>query len=382
MKLLEKRLRLAKGLEKLRKQNPKLLSPEKIKELAKRFPNIDLNDPKVRGQLEHLLRQQNPKFENLTPEQIEALQKLLKEAFPEPGKVPVREAPPKSESNPELPNNPMEGKTEPNSPKEPSEPISPEEQKRQAEAQTEAARQLTNLARGLERVAGNLNESPTLKQTFQDLGAMALRHAGERPNGNASELNAQLAQFNRWSGQGNGWFQKNWPHLRAMDLPRFSAPRLPAVSVPWRPPMPSGIGVGGPSTDTLKFVMVAALVASLVVVVGIMLDRLSKRRQAAGDDWQLGPWPISPAAVRTRADLIRTFEYLSLLRLGRQARTWNHRAISRSLAGEQTPERLAAAKLAELYEQARYAPADEPLSAEEMETYRHDLCLLAGVAAS
>jgi len=385
MKLFQKRWQYANALKELRKQHPNLLTPEKVKELAKQFKNIDLKDPKVRSQLEALLRKQNPKMK-LTPEQIEALERLVKEAFPESGKSPWGELPPGVEPKP-MPSDPPEEKGGPAPAEDRPEPNSPEERERQAEAQAqaEAARQLTQLARGLQRVAGNLNDSPTLKQTFQDLGAMALRHAGERPNGSTSQLNAQLAQLNRLGNQGGGWFEKNWPHLRSMDLPRLSAPRLP--SVPWRrpalPEMPASVGAVGTNAGFWKAMLTAVLVVSLIVALAKLLGRWTIwRRKAAGDDWKLGPWPVSPAAVRTRADLIRTFEYLSLLRLGRQTRTWNHRAISRHLVGDQSSERLAATQLADLYEQARYAPAEEPLSEETLETYRRDLCLLAGVAAS
>ena len=71
----------------------------------------------------------------------------------------------------------------------------------------------------------------------------------------------------------------------------------------------------------------------------------------------LGPWPVDPAGVKSRADLIRAFEYLSLLRCGEPARTWHHRAIAACLGGTASDRRAAAAQLAELYEQARYAPA-------------------------
>jgi hypothetical protein len=91
---------------------------------------------------------------------------------------------------------------------------------------------------------------------------------------------------------------------------------------------------------------------------------------------------VQPALVRTREELVRAFEYLSLLRLGRPARNWNHRHIAAELG--QTKDlpadgSQAAARLASVYEQARYAPAAESLADPDLEAARRDLCLLAGV---
>ena len=108
------------------------------------------------------------------------------------------------------------------------------------------------------------------------------------------------------------------------------------------------------------------------------------RTRRAGAAWQPGPWPVDPAKVATRAELVQAFEYLSLLRLGPDARNWNHRVIASSLQNQDRtgPRGQAAGELASLYEQARYTPADETLPAEAMASARRDLCLLAGVAST
>lgn len=379
-KLFDKRWQTANALKELYRGAPGLLTPGKLKELARRFQDqgIDLDDPEFRKQIEAMLRQKYPGV-RLTPAQVEALLRLVKNTFPEPGKMPPGEPAPDKRPAPDQPKpKSSEPPSGPPSSGPPTEPASPEEEERQAEAN----RQLFQFAQGLERFADSLNESPTLQQTFRDLGAMAFRHAGESPNGTPSDLNTRLAELNRLGNTGNRWFARNWPHLRSLDLPRLSAPRLPSVSWPWRrPSLPATLSSGG-RTDTWTALLSAILVAALVVALGKLLGQYAgKPPQRTGDDWQLGPWPVNPAQVHTRAELIRTFEYLSLLRLGRQVRTWNHHAIAHSLAGEQSsPERQAALHLADLYEQARYAPADHSLSAETLESYRRNLCLLAGVA--
>ena len=107
-------------------------------------------------------------------------------------------------------------------------------------------------------------------------------------------------------------------------------------------------------------------------------------------------------AVATREEVIRAFEYLSLLRLGPAARNWNHRTIACQLANPSEPgpasarlfsQRLgrsgrvsglaeAAQTLADVYEKARYAPASDDLPSSALAAARTELCLLAGVSAS
>jgi hypothetical protein len=129
--------------------------------------------------------------------------------------------------------------------------------------------------------------------------------------------------------------------------------------------------------------LVVAVVAA-VLVWKLLTARRTTGAGAAQPAWQLGPWPINPAEVATRQDLIRAFEYLSLLLFGPVARAWNHRDIAFRL-GEQPSDagderRRAADHLAALYERARYAPPADALPDGEAREARRDLCLLAGVA--
>src|SRR5581483_12253552 len=134
----------------------------------------------------------------------------------------------------------------------------------------------------------------------------------------------------------------------------------------------------------------AALVAK------VLATAQSRRAGKRDDGWRLGPWPVDPAAIKTREELIQAFEYLSLLNLGPAARNWNHLAIADGLRNTRpsavpstaalersTPASGAAAdELASLYEQARYAPPSDPLPDTALITARRDLCLLAGVSSA
>jgi hypothetical protein len=127
------------------------------------------------------------------------------------------------------------------------------------------------------------------------------------------------------------------------------------------------------------------LVLAVVVLAGLALARSRGWVGGKGDDWRLGPWPVVPSEVRTREDVVKAFEYLALLRLGKKAGAANHLDIARQLgSAEDAPaqKRELARELAYLYEQARYAPPEENLSTDEVETARRDLGLLAGVSAA
>jgi hypothetical protein len=161
------------------------------------------------------------------------------------------------------------------------------------------------------------------------------------------------------------------------SMPSFtsgsSLPSLPA------PSSPSGDDWGG---GTLALVALGLILIVLWKTGG--LARLTARR-AEVEAWRLGPWPVRPSAVSTRQDLIRAFEHLALLCLGISASTCHHRELADRLAvkGDDPPRRRQAADLlAWLYEQCRYAPAEEPLTQDELIEARHALAYLSGVTAA
>jgi hypothetical protein len=164
--------------------------------------------------------------------------------------------------------------------------------------------------------------------------------------------------------------------VRKLRLP--SVPRVGLVS---RHSLPAVSGEGaGTGVVWLLALLGLGLVAWKTLGRGRGEDEPGRARP-----WRLGPWPVRPDAVSTREDLVRAFEYLALLCLGQEARTCNHRDLAALLAEQDRHEprrREAAVHLARVYEQARYAPADERLPDEELAAARRDLCYLAGVAAA
>jgi len=178
----------------------------------------------------------------------------------------------------------------------------------------------------------------------------------------------------------------SWPRSLSGESWRWrfpeTGPRLPVAA----PNLPrTGVPDWG-RLDGWRALWMLVILTALGLILWKTVRHAPLRGVSASDSWKLGPWPVQPTAVQTREQLIQAFEYLSLLHLGPAARHWHHWTIARGLgqsAGNPAIDRRRAAEqLAFLYEQARYAPAAEPLPETALATARRDLCLLAGVSVS
>ncbi|HSQ58713.1 MAG TPA: hypothetical protein VLM40_23530, partial [Gemmata sp.] len=139
-----------------------------------------------------------------------------------------------------------------------------------------------------------------------------------------------------------------------------------------------GFGFGG---DLPWIPFVVLLVIILAVVIWFQVKNIDIQRSAvvvAGDG--LGPWPVDPRQINTREEVVKAFEYLSVLICGPSARNWTHNTIADALSDLATTHGETAVMLARLYELARYAPIDEPLSNAELIEARKLVCSLAGVS--
>jgi hypothetical protein len=212
-----------------------------------------------------------------------------------------------------------------------------------------------------------VDDSPALQRMLRRLGE-ELQLDGDWLNGmgGGEGMDRQLARWSRWARNTGDWLEGMTEPLGDIDLPR------------WRWANPSG-GVSPPLPRVGDVRQAAAIwpVLAWLIVIGLAvwavwrlaIPRLGRLPELPG--WRLGPWPVRPEAVSNRAELIQTFEYLSLLRFGEPAQCWNHRHIARQL------DRESADRLAGLYEHARYAPDDEPLSSDQLAKARRDLMELA-----
>jgi hypothetical protein len=193
----------------------------------------------------------------------------------------------------------------------------------------------------------------------------------------AAGLSNSLPDLSEFRPERGGFWDELGSVFREMDGPSLGS----GPSVPSLPAVPSGDG------DAWGGGLVALLSLGIMLVLLWKMGGWSRWKTTRGEaeTWRLGSWPVSPAGVSTRRDLVRAFEYLALLRLGADASTHHHRELAKRLAeqGEGEPTRRQAAELlASFYEQARYAPADESLSQDELTDARHALCFLAGVTTA
>ncbi len=142
-----------------------------------------------------------------------------------------------------------------------------------------------------------------------------------------------------------------------------------------------GGGSGGGGGTWLPVILL------VVIAVGALLawkfwPMLANRESAAAAGVRaLNRWPVDPRTIRNREELVKAFEYLSVLLCGDAARVWNHETIARALRQQIPHSEMVADELAKLYELARYTPPGEQLSPSALADARRCLCHLAGVNA-
>lgn len=333
-----------------------------------------VNDPAIRRQIE--------KQKVGTPEQLQALDKLaddlkLRKRTPmtPPDVGPVQ--PPPSDNRPPTPPTPENPKTPPSPPATPTpSPNTPQntESKPQSEesSQNWFQQRLKDVQGWAKDQGNNLGNSMQdwLKNSGIDLSGVTnditRQIKGLLPDLNGMEISGLRDKLMGWLPKENGLGNIN---LTPDNLPSIGTPGV------------STTGFGGIGQILLIGLFIGGgliLIAVLLASSKALLEHRNKK------EWQLGPWPVRPENVHTQEDLIKAFEYLALLRLGRDASTFNHIDIATELAnrfGGMLKPQQAVEHLVHLYEQARYAPATEPLSSDELMKVRQELSLLAGVAA-
>ncbi len=170
----------------------------------------------------------------------------------------------------------------------------------------------------------------------------------------------------------------------------FKMPSLPDIGPIVGPSSPMA-DVGGGSVGGMGGMFNVLIVALILVVAGVVIAKVLASRNgvaAAGDKAaNLGGWPVQPSAIRTRADLVKCFEYLAVLLLGSGARTRHHLELAAEIGRQAPPvadahQAAAAQTLARLYEIARYTPENETLLPDDLAAARRELSYLAGAASA
>ncbi|MDY3557807.1 hypothetical protein R5W23_003072 [Gemmata sp. JC673] len=245
-----------------------------------------------------------------------------------------------------------------------------------------------------EKNVGPLDESPAVKRAIYDL--ISDREAMDAlTDGKGNSLFDMFKDGidgdglkDLFGGLDGKW---EWPKLDwKLDWGKNTGINLPDARPRSRWPDTSGrwpsnsnwggwgsFNFGGVQVPWLLFVPLLALVVAVVVWwKWAAIARLGGRGRVAVADG-LGPWPVDPRAINSREDVVKAFEYLSVLICGPGAKTWTHSTVADELTVLARTQPDAALTLARLYELARYAPLDEPLSRAELLEARRLVCDLA-----
>ncbi|MFN4259306.1 MAG: DUF4129 domain-containing protein [Gemmataceae bacterium] len=329
-------------------------------DLKNRQEQIDLSDPLVRKFISQMLRQHqdNPYALRLDAETLRRLQEVSR-SLPEMGDLLPPTPPTPSSTLPtppkSLPPNDASGLG--------------------TDVNTQNAQQMQELSQRIEELGGPWKDSPLMREIARDLLRAVSRW---QPKGEG--FDEQMARLNGYAREANEWWQASRSVTRNWKLPRFSwdagvgDTNLTANAAPMSPE-PSSWDSGGDAGGWGGLWWLVLLLPVAVIV--WKLSGYFPRRTRANAP--LGFWPVAPAELASRTDVVRAFEYLSLARCGLIVRTWNHRQIAAQLAGTAASQRQAAQELAELYEQARYAPDEDELSDEQLRQARRHVCLLTEV---
>jgi hypothetical protein len=366
-----------------------------------------LNDPNFKNQIEDFIQKNKNQFPNnnnappkLNPDQIEELKKLFGNGG-DPFKVQPPKIDPIEPINPPKINPVDPPKFPPFDPKglpqpppfdppqqppfDPNNPFGAGKQDPDLLAKQKAA----EAAKALwEKNVGPLDDSPEVKKAIADL-----LNDPDVINAFMDENGKNLFDMFK-DGNGNdfgdlfkdldGW---EWPKL---DLdwnwkgPDWNLGGNNGPNVQWNRPPPNW-GGGGSGFNFAGFSVPVWLVIALLIAVAlavvwwkrdmIFVPRTANPLAAAG----VSGWPLDPRAINSREDVVRAFEYLSVLICGPGAKTWTHSTIADELAALAVTHGETAVQLARLYELARYAPLDEPLTRAELVEARRLVCDLAGM---
>jgi hypothetical protein len=376
------RLEQAEGLRELEKLAEEIvkdperygLTPEDLRKLQGR--NFDLKDPELQKTLDRVVGEQSG--QGIDPEKAERWQELIRRY----GDRPAPPDPP-SPSDPPGPG-PKPPVTQPDPPGPgPKPPVTqpggdarpPSQQPAPPRTDTKTNERLRDLASHLQDTP--LGDSKAMREAVLGFDRIKPRESSFNWRGRRKALEERFADWDHLLPEGASWPKIDWS---ARDLSRGRG-RGPDPSGDLPPPPDAGAG------GAFRVALLVGAAALAAAVLWAVLRRAGGRLlRRAGDGWRLGPWPVRPEAVRTRDELVRAFEYLSLLLLGPASRAWNHRDIAFAIGvgdeGRAGRRRDEADRLADLYEQARYAPGDEPLSEQHLAEARRALCFLAGVSAA
>jgi hypothetical protein len=230
-----------------------------------------------------------------------------------------------------------------------------------------------------------LSGSPAMQKAFQSLAKSSLGKEDPKWRKLAEAGGQFREQLSGWGKSAK--LDRLWPeggfHLPNVITPE-RIPQLPSGGLLNRSDNSSLPRFGTPDASAGNILTVLAWIVGMAAAAMCLrqfwLRTEESRRERRHVLAMRRAWPVDPGRVKSREDLIRAFEHLALANLGVNAKSWNHLAIAAGLGKSADPlRRNAALSLTDTYEQARYAPVEEPLPGELIAEARHHLSVLAGV---
>lgn len=371
----------------LGKTGPKDVNPKDLKDLLDKLNKLPKDQQPDKATIDQL--KDNPAFKD--PKFLEQLEKMLRDQdFPKnlEGKLPNGAPIPDKEQGPQLADKLKEvmesGKPPAGNPEVPKgmeppkiDPVNPDPSK----LPTEGPKNPYADNEWVKWMEKNFADSPAAQDAVKDL-------VNSLQKGDLKGVFDEVPEL-----KNSGWKDfADWGKSNGLDL---SQVRPPDVSTGKSGPIiggsssgggggsswPSGggggggggIGLGGGGTALAIIAAIAAAVfLALLLFRRWKFDQARRAAQGAG-----GPNGFDYDSIRTREELVRAFDHVSLNQMGEEARTWNHRVIADQFAEVKPAQAAPASELAGLYERARYAPVDEDLSAGDFADARRDLRALA-----
>jgi hypothetical protein len=332
-----------------------LRDPKKFKLDAEALKNLQLDNPKLRQQVKDWMAKQ-PIGKQPSPEDLRKLKGLIDQA-------PRIDPPPPASVTP--------APAAPPTPIEPG-PVPPDRDDRFRDWLKGA------MERAGESQTGDwLRESPAWQQAFENLQLSLKQPPADTGGWGLDKLTGGLISPDKVRlPETNPW--ESLSKFKPVNLPRWNW-TMPSLPRPTLPPV---------STPSLPTASAFGALAAWLLGIGLLAVllwqaarwlKLAERSTRAATQ-HLGAWPLDPRHVATRSELVQAFDFLALLVLGPQARTWNHNAIARSFAQRDAAHAEAAGQLAALYEQARYVGGDDMLPDSDRAQARQALSQLAGAA--
>ena len=174
----------------------------------------------------------------------------------------------------------------------------------------------------------------------------------------------------------------NWPKV---DMPKMSV--LKHIRMPTMPsPKMSPSSTSMSSPGSFAMLVLALFVGAVTLWAIVFVWKRTIMRSNRSDGLIFADLAkVDLRRVSTREELVMAYHFLAVVLFGEQIRTRNHKDVVRrmqTLSSEDESRSEISRQLTDLYEQARYAPESEPMSADDINTARRHLCMLAGVSGS